>query len=295
MPPIEDPRRHEDNSAYRMGAIRECFEESGILLAKEKLRESGTLLNLSNDEREKGRHAIHSGKTTFSEWLDTIEARADLNSLAPFTRWLTPITAPRRYSTQMYLYLLPLSSSPDLPDITQIPTSDGGIEHTKAEFRPVCDWLSRYKANEIILFPPQFFLLTVLAPFLDPVPDPGDFDALNAQRSKLVDFWRRQENGEPSWPEKCISPYPTWKDGKRVFLALDKAGPEVEDTGRKGDGKRLITCILRDGRPQSLEVRCREDVIKQRRRTEGSSVQKDSREQSEKDSAHDDRREKERL
>lgn len=295
MPPVEDPRRHEDSTAYRLGAVRECFEESGILLAKDKSSESGTLLNLSDKEREKGRHAIHSGKTTFPEWLETVGGRADLDSLAPFTRWLTPLVAPRRFSTQMYLYFLPLSSSPDLPNTLHTPTSDGGIEHTTAAFRPVSEWLSRYKANEIILFPPQFFLLSVLAPFLDPVPEPRDFDALNAQRSGLVDFWRLQEDGEPSWPDKCISPYPTWKDGKRVVMALDKAGPEVEGTDRRGDGKRVITWVLRDGRPQSLEVRWREDVIKERQRREGSGVQEDSKERPGKESAQGDRIEKGKL
>ena len=278
-----------------MGAIRECFEESGILLGRDKSLASGALLNLTDEEREKGRHAIHAGKTTFSEWLETVGGRADLDSLAPFTRWLTPLNAPRRYSTQMYLYFLPLSSSPDLPSTVHTPTSDGGIEHTTAEFQPVTDWLSQYRANEIILFPPQLFLLSVLAPFLDPVPDPRDFDALNAQRSRLVDFWRIQEYGEPSWPEKCISPYLMWKDGQRFFIALDKAGPELSGTGRRGDGRRVITWILRDGRQRSLEVRWKEDVIKERQMREGSGVQEDSREQPANDSAQGDRREKERL
>ena len=53
---------------YRLGAIRECFEESGILLAK-KRDDSERLLELSDNERESDRHAIHKNSVTFQQWL----------------------------------------------------------------------------------------------------------------------------------------------------------------------------------------------------------------------------------
>lgn len=295
MPPIGDPKRHEDSSAYRMGAVRECFEESGILLARKVPNSTQRLFSLTEKEREEGRYAIHNGTTTFLEWLESIGAFPALGTLKPFTRWLTPANVHRRYSTQMYLYILPTRLPPDLPNSLPVPTSDGGIEHTTAEFRPVSEWLSRYKANEIILFPPQFFLLSILAAFLDPVPDPEDFKTLITQRERLMDFLTTQEDGEPCWLEKCISPYPMFKDGKRVFMALDQAGRELQGTGRGGDGKRVISWVFEDGRHRGMEVRWKEDVIKERKEREATSVHKHSREQSGKEVARRDREGKEKL
>lgn len=66
-PPPEDHARHEDSSSYRHAAIRELFEESGILLAKEQ--DSGRMLVVDEETREKGRRLIHQNKVSFAEWL----------------------------------------------------------------------------------------------------------------------------------------------------------------------------------------------------------------------------------
>ncbi len=69
IPGPEDPQRHCDGEAYRLGAVRECFEESGLLLARAK-NGSGALLEVGDEEREKGRHAIHEGKVLFRDWVE---------------------------------------------------------------------------------------------------------------------------------------------------------------------------------------------------------------------------------
>jgi hypothetical protein len=68
VPEPGHPQRHVDNRAYRMAAIRETFEESGILLAKDK--STGQLLSVSEAEREEGRKLIHGAKISFPEWLE---------------------------------------------------------------------------------------------------------------------------------------------------------------------------------------------------------------------------------
>lgn len=60
-------KRHEDAPWYRNAALRELFEESGILLAKDK--SSQKMLAVREEEREKGRREIHQKRTTFSDWL----------------------------------------------------------------------------------------------------------------------------------------------------------------------------------------------------------------------------------
>lgn len=76
IPGVDDPGRHVDGEAYRMGAIRETFEESGILLAKNA--GFGRLIEVEDEEREKGRKAVHGKEIKFEEWLNKVGGRADV-------------------------------------------------------------------------------------------------------------------------------------------------------------------------------------------------------------------------
>lgn len=73
LPEPASPERHRDGPAYRMGAIRETFEETGILLASR----DGALVNLPLHERDKARKEIHENKVKFGDFLDSIGAVAD--------------------------------------------------------------------------------------------------------------------------------------------------------------------------------------------------------------------------
>ncbi len=199
-------------------------------------------------------------------------------NLIPFTRWITPTNLSKRFTTQMYLYFLPLpSESPahgSLPvqseAIIPIPTSDGGIEHTAARFLPPSTWLSMARSGEIILFPPQFFLLHLLHPYLSPenVPNIVEPQELARQREALLDFL---QTGDPPWGEKCMSPTGVmWKSGDgRAVLALDKPGPELEGSGRSGDSERVVLVKFNKEGPRELEVAWKKDVFKEERRLKG--------------------------
>lgn len=65
--------RHRDGPAYRLGAIRECFEETGILLANK----DGRLIDLPQQERDEARKKIHGSQIRFADWLKSIGAEAD--------------------------------------------------------------------------------------------------------------------------------------------------------------------------------------------------------------------------
>ncbi|KMU80143.1 hypothetical protein CISG_08251 [Coccidioides immitis RMSCC 3703] len=120
FPPAGHPDSHDEGIHYRRAAIRELFEESGILLAKNSI--TGQMIRVNPAEREKGRHAIHMNETTFDQWLkgqDTA-AVADTDPLVPFSHWITPQRNPRRFTTQMYLYFLPHSNGGNVPDGRQI-------------------------------------------------------------------------------------------------------------------------------------------------------------------------------
>ncbi len=201
-----------------------------------------------------------------------------VENLVPFTRWITPTNMSKRFTTQMYLYFLPLPSdslksgslSIKSEAIIPVPTSDGGIEHTAARFLPPSTWLSMARSGEIILFPPQFFLLHLLHPYLSPenVPNIVGPQELARQREALLDFVK---TGDPPWGEKCMSPTGVmWKAGDgRAVLALDKPGPELEGSGRRGDPERVVLVKFNKEGPRELEVAWKKDVFNEERRLKG--------------------------
>ncbi|KAF5003639.1 hypothetical protein FDECE_9810 [Fusarium decemcellulare] len=281
IPAVDSPERHQDGFAYRIGAIRETFEETGILLAKK----DGELINLSVEERDAARKKIHGNRVKFLEWLKSLGAEPDLDGLMPFTRWVTPTTNPKRFTTQMYLYMLPLTRS-NIPSEMLIPTPDNGIEHTAALFAPASSFLSRAASNSIILFPPQAYLLTLVAKIF--TAPSGSLEEgplqLAAQRKKLLSFLQRVPTAETdkgkqhktatiSWGDKVMSPHNLFirKDDKRVVLGLDKPGPELKDTDRGGDWERVVLVNFGKGGPSNVEVRRREDVLEEEKNSKGSN------------------------
>ncbi|EEH10970.1 NUDIX family hydrolase [Histoplasma capsulatum G186AR] len=258
---------HDEGPHYRRAAIRELFEESGILLAKN--RRTGKMIYVDADQREIGRHAIHKNKITFNQWLAGIDedAQPDIDPLIPFTHWITPTTNHRRYTTQMYLYFLPLS--PESKSIigskesdVQAPTSDGGLEITEASFLPASEWLRLAKNGDVIMFPPQVFLLSFVAQFLE---RPGESatavskEGSTRRRAELVEF---VHSGSPPWTDKFISPTTIGHatDGRSI-LRLDYVGPELQGSAKKGEPDRVVLVRFCKEGPREVEVRWRNEVV----------------------------------
>lgn len=76
IPDPDDADRHVDGPAYRLGAIRECFEESGLLLAKK----DGHLVAVEDQERDTARKQIHSGRLKFKDWVEGLGGNVDSGS-----------------------------------------------------------------------------------------------------------------------------------------------------------------------------------------------------------------------
>ncbi|KAK2879449.1 hypothetical protein FQN49_000860 [Arthroderma sp. PD_2] len=269
FPPAGHPDSHDDGIHYRRAAIREMFEESGILLAKNKA--TGRMVKLSPTQKEEGRHAIHRNEITFEEWLKSIDANAepDTDHLIPFSHWITPSTNARRFTTQMYLYFLPPANGASSDDITdtglnseeaQVPTSDGGIEVTEAQFLPATEWLRRAKADEVIMFPPQVLLLSFVAQFLERAGEkvPISAEESTNRREELIKF---VHSGTPAWTHKFISPRPLggMPDG-RLIMDLNHPGKELEETEKRGDPDRVILVKFKKEGPRGVEVRWLSEV-----------------------------------
>lgn len=197
--------------------------------------------------------------------------------------------APKRFTTQMYIYMLPLETSSDpvlsaAQNEALIPTPDGGAEITTAHFDDVSTWLEKQGRSEVILFPPQYYLLHLLSQFLTGAPataslGPSETRAhYSAQREKLRAFLHavptathpkavKHTSSQIPWADKVISPvsFGVRHDDKRSILGLDKPGPELEGNGRGGDWERVVLVKFGKGGPRNLEVRGREEVLTEER------------------------------
>jgi 8-oxo-dGTP pyrophosphatase MutT (NUDIX family) len=86
-------------------AVRETFEESGVLLAGPS--ESEVLADVSTDEWEAERAALEAREQTLTGLLDRrgLLLRADL--LRPLAHWITPRVEPKRYDTRFFVARVP--------------------------------------------------------------------------------------------------------------------------------------------------------------------------------------------
>jgi 8-oxo-dGTP pyrophosphatase MutT (NUDIX family) len=89
--------------SFRIAAIRETFEESGILLARP--RNSDLLVDGKRAGEIEARHraALCEGKTTFQEILADNGMRLALDLLIPYAHWITPEGMPKRFDTWFFL------------------------------------------------------------------------------------------------------------------------------------------------------------------------------------------------
>ena len=92
---------------YWVAAVRECFEECGVLLA---YRAGRVFQPADEDERARldaHRDALATGALTFQGLLAREGLRLALDRVHYFSHWITPETAPARFDTRFFLALLP--------------------------------------------------------------------------------------------------------------------------------------------------------------------------------------------
>ena len=94
-----DAATDERGRALRVAAIRETFEESGILLARP--RGSKALIDAKRAGEIEAAHraALCEGKTTFREVLTVSGILLALDELVPYAHWITPEGVPKRFDT----------------------------------------------------------------------------------------------------------------------------------------------------------------------------------------------------
>jgi 8-oxo-dGTP pyrophosphatase MutT (NUDIX family) len=93
--------------SFRIAAIRETFEESGILLARP--RGSTSLLDARRAGEIEAAHraALNERKITFLDVLAQNDLWLALDELVPYAHWITPEGMPKRFDTWFFLAAAP--------------------------------------------------------------------------------------------------------------------------------------------------------------------------------------------
>lgn len=167
-------------TALFFAAIRETFEEAGVLLATNE--------DVDVSAMDDARAGLQKGERTLVDLVSEFELTLRLDALVPQARWVTPVIERRRYDTRFFLARSPRGQE---ARHDRIETTAG------AWFRPV-DALAAAEKGEIKLPPPQLVSLEWLAGF-------EDVDAAMA--------------GAASRPPPVVQPHPHAEDGT-IVLAL---------------------------------------------------------------------------
>lgn len=135
--------------AYWVAALRECFEEAGLLLAYSgAAADSRPLLSLADpaDAARFARHRldVNAGRRRFLDACREEGLSLAVDRIHYFAHWITPYGAPRRYDTRFFVAAAP-------PE--QTPAHDAGETIAAMWARPA-DALARHRAGEIdLIFP----------------------------------------------------------------------------------------------------------------------------------------------
>jgi 8-oxo-dGTP pyrophosphatase MutT (NUDIX family) len=98
-----------DAVAFHVAAIRELFEEAGVLLARDGQGRFVSLADGSARSLRLGevRRELYAGERTLREILEAEELRLAADALSPFAHWVTPPTGGRRFDTRFFVARLP--------------------------------------------------------------------------------------------------------------------------------------------------------------------------------------------
>jgi 8-oxo-dGTP pyrophosphatase MutT (NUDIX family) len=89
--------------ALKISAIREAFEESGVLLARTPDGEPWC----AEPRAAEARDAVAKGERPFIDLVRDLDLRLDLGALTVYARWITPAMMPKRFDTWFFITTAP--------------------------------------------------------------------------------------------------------------------------------------------------------------------------------------------
>lgn len=140
-------------AAHVVACVRETFEEAGVLLA----RKAGAGASQDGDSLNTWRARLNAGESSFADVAEALDLVLCGGSVAYFAHWVTPTAEPKRYDTRFFLAVSPEG---------QMGAHDGH-ETTESVWISPSRALSEHEAGELMLAPPQWFILRQLAALPD--------------------------------------------------------------------------------------------------------------------------------
>ena len=195
-------------------ALRETFEEAGVLLA---YNQAAQLVDFAEGETA-GRFAayrlqLHQNRLSLRELAETEGLQFALDLLVPYSHWITPQVESKRFSTRFFLARKPAG---------QIPFHDT-IEMTKSQWITPSEAIELHQAGQILLMPPTLKTVEELNEF-DSVD--GLFTAARSRkiRTILPEAFATEEGFGvrlPHDPEYTTEPYkqsPRPSESSRIVM-----------------------------------------------------------------------------
>ena len=103
---IPDKDYADEELSFRIAAIRESYEESGVLFANYK-EDENLINNEKLEELQKWRDKFNNNETSMQEFAKKENLKFSTESLIPFAHWITPDLMPKRFDTRFYLAAVP--------------------------------------------------------------------------------------------------------------------------------------------------------------------------------------------
>ena len=186
---IASPDTEGEQRALRIAALREAYEETGILVA----RHAGGEHFQGSLEAAEARDEIARDSRSFLDLVGSLGLKLDLDAPAVFARWITPEMMPKRFDTWFYIAHAPAD---------QLALCDG---HETVD----AEWISPREALRLgetgertVIFPTRMNL------------------KLLAEASSATDAIARAS----SRPLVTVLPKVVDRDGERSLIIPDNAG-----------------------------------------------------------------------
>ncbi len=169
-------------------AVRETFEESGVLLAGESA--DTVVADTTGDDWETDRAALEARELSFTDFLDRrgLVLRTDL--LGVWAGWLTPIFEPRRYRTWFFVA--------DLPEGQR--TRDVSSESDHVTWLPAMQAVTDVEGEQMLMLPPTYLTCLEVGQYADPA------DVLHAAQGRTVEMFMPEVEENPEGGTLSVPP-----------------------------------------------------------------------------------------
>ncbi len=152
----DTPVARDEAGAYLVSAVRELFEEAGVLLARHPHGDFVSLAGAADHERLKqDRPRVHEAQTTLRAVVERERLHLALDALVLFSHWVTPPIDSRQFDTRFFMARVPAHQTPAHDD----------TETTHSLWVRPADAIAQAERHDIVLPPPTWITLRELEPF----------------------------------------------------------------------------------------------------------------------------------